>query len=121
MSKKILLVEDSKSVLGLLTEMLKSEGYEVDGVETGEEALVIYPKKVFDLIILDTLLPGISGFEVSTKIKQESKEKKPKIIIMTGSIDAVDAVKARESGADDYCAKTANFSVILSAVKRIFE
>jgi len=70
-------------------------------------------------VITDTKLPGIDGFEVCKQIKEAKLTQNPKVIIITGSMDAVDAVKARKLGADDYCAKTNDFAPLLKAVKQI--
>ena len=70
------------------------------------------------LVLLDLILPGIDGFEVCRQIREKLKEG-TKIIVMTGSIDAVDAVKARKFGADDYCVKTSDASTFIEAVKKL--
>jgi DNA-binding response OmpR family regulator len=118
-TKKILIVEDSPAALILLKSILEKEGYLTIEAENGEDGLKKAKEEKPDLVITDTLLPGIDGFEVCRQIKQIQIPTSPKVIMMTGSVDAVDAVKARKVGADDYCAKTRNFMTIIEAVKKL--
>ena len=117
--KKLLVIDDSVTVLSMLKEVFKEEGYNVILSETGEDGVKKTKKENPDIVIIDTLLPGIDGFEVCIKIKELKQEKQPKIVMMTGAIDAIDAVKARKSGADEYCAKTCDFEPLIEAVKRL--
>jgi len=119
MPKKILIVEDSPTVLGMLKDVFENEGYNVLPVETGEKAVKKAKSNNPDLVIIDTVLPGIDGFEVCRKIKNAGAPCAAKIIIITGNVDAVDAEKALDSGADDYCAKTSDFSNLIAAVKKL--
>ncbi len=119
MSKKILIIEDSPTVLNMLKSVFEGEGYEIVTALTGEEGLEKQQDQTPDLIILDTVLPGIDGFEVCKKIREDKDSEALKIIIMTGNVDAIDAMKALEVGADDYCAKTTDFSPIVEAVKKL--
>ena len=120
MGKKILIIEDTEDDLIIIKRYLVRAGYNeitsaADAVEGVKKALEEKP----DLVISDTLLPGSNGFEVCQKIREAFGPSFPKIIIMTGSIDAVDAVKARKVGADDYCAKTSDCAPLIEAVKKI--
>jgi len=120
MKKKILVIEDNEQDRIIIKRFLNKAGYEeISMAETGEEGLKKADSEKPDLVISDTLLPGIDGFEVCKRIREAQGATTPKIIIMTGTIDAVDAVKARKSGADDYCAKTSDFSALLEAVKKL--
>ncbi|MBL7072627.1 MAG: response regulator [Candidatus Omnitrophica bacterium] len=119
MRKKILIVEDSPTVLGMLKDVFENEGYNVLPAETGEDGVKMAKSDKPDLVIIDTVLPGIDGFEVCRKIKSEGASRAAKIIIITGNVDAVDAEKALDSGADDYCAKTSDFSNLVAAIKKL--
>ncbi|KJJ85352.1 Signal transduction response regulator, receiver region domain protein [Candidatus Omnitrophus magneticus] len=119
MNKKILIVDDSKTALLMMKTLFEEESYEVHSAETGQEGVRLSENVHPDIIILDTILPDIDGFEVCKKIKSQSTNNMPKIIVMTGSIDAVDASKAKKSGADDYIVKTSDFSYLLNSVKSI--
>jgi len=120
MGKKILIIDDNEDDLLIIRKYLERAQYNeiivaVDAAEGVKKAIEEKP----DLVISDTLLPGSDGFEVCRQIRKAFGQAGPKIIIMTGSIDAVDAVKARKVGADDYCAKTSDCVPIIEAVKRL--
>ncbi|MFH1459422.1 MAG: response regulator [Candidatus Omnitrophota bacterium] len=116
--KKILIVEDSPTILRILEDNFEKE-YDVLTAATGEEALEKAKAEAPIVVILDTILPGIDGFGVCSLIKSWQQETIPKVIMMTGSIDAFDALQARKAGADDYCAKTSDCSEIVLAVKKL--
>lgn len=119
MSQKILIIEGSPTACGIIKDILEMEGYEVFVAENGEDGVKRAEQEKPDLVIADTLLPGIDGFEVCRQIREIQGSTTPKIIIITGSVDAVDAVKARKAGADDYCVKTNNFSHLIKAVEEL--
>lgn len=119
MAKKILIVEDSPTALSMLKNALRCEGHLVITSETGEEGVKKAILEKPDLVIINTILPGIDGFEVCRRIRDSLGQTIPKIIVMTGIIDAVDAVKAREFGADDYTAKTSDLSPLIETVKNL--
>lgn len=119
MGKKILIVEDNDDDLLIAKRYLNKAGYS-DIVTAGNMAEGV-SKAISerpDLIITDTMLPDSDGFEVCRNVREFYGKDKPKIIIATGSVDAVDAVKARKVGADDYCAKTSDCAPLLAAVKK---
>lgn len=121
MAKKILIIEDSPTVLAVLKEIFEKEGYSVVPAKDGEEGLKKAKEETPGLAIIDTVLPGIDGFAVCKKIKSAKETKQTRAIIITGVIDAVDAVKARKMGADDYCAKTEDFAPLITAVNRLLK
>src|SRR3989338_2764951 len=104
MGKKILLADDETNIRTSLADILEECGYEVIKAANGQEAVEKASKELPDLVLLDTMMPGMGGIEVCRQIKQV--EKLPcKVIIYTGKIDAIDAVEARRCGVDDYCVK----------------
>lgn len=119
MAKKVLIIDDSLPIIDALTLLLEAEGYETDTSSTGEDGVNKAKSKKPDLVITDTVLPGIDGFETCRRIREIYGPKNPKIIIMTGNIDAIDAVRAREMGADDYSVKTLDFAYLMEAVKKL--
>lgn len=121
MSQKILIIEGSPTACGIIKDILEGEGYEVFVAENGEDGVKRAEQEKPDLVIADTLLPGIDGFEACRQIREIQGSTTPKIIVMTGSVDAVDAVKARKAGADDYCVKTNNFSHLIEAIENLFK
>ncbi|WP_052085751.1 response regulator [Clostridium sp. HMP27] len=99
MKEKILVVEDEEAIRDILTHYLKKEGYEVFEAECGEMALELINDKRMDLVLLDLMLPDISGYDVCRSIS--SKHKIP-IIMLTAKNDIVDKILGLELGADDY-------------------
>ncbi len=120
MGKKILIVEDNEDDLIIAKRYLAKAGFTeivfAGNVEDGVKKAV---EEKPDIVITDTLLPDSNGFEVCRRIREACGSAGPKIIIVTGSIDAVDAVKARKVGADDYCAKTSDCAPLLEALRKI--
>lgn len=118
--KKILVIDDNEQDRRIIKRVLSKAGYEnIILAETGEEGVEKAKTEKPDLVITDTLMPGIDGFEVCRKIREAHGQNKPKIIIITGTIDAVDAVGAKKAGADDYCAKTSDYTSLIDAAGKL--
>ena len=116
MAKKILIVEDSPFQAEDLSEALAELDCEISIAQLGKTALKNLSKDI-NIVILDTVLPDIDGFELCRKIKAARPDGLT-MIMTTGKIDAVDAIKARESGADDYAVKTEGFRHLVDVVKK---
>ena len=93
---------------------------DISGAENGEEGIAKAGELKPDLIVLDTMLPDIIGFEVCAKIRQKYPDLPIKIVMTTGGVDAVDALRARKAGADDYCVKTSDCAPLLESIAKIF-
>jgi len=120
MSKKILIIDDTESDRKIVQRYLNKAGFDnIIIAVTGEEGVAKAASEKPDLVITDTNMPGIDGFETCRQIREGGTKDSPKIIVTTGAIDAVDAVKARKSGADDYCVKTSDLAQVMTAVKNI--
>ncbi len=120
MEKKIFIIEDNEQDRKIITRFLNEAGFnDITVAEEGERGVEKAKSEKPDLAIVDTVLPGIDGYEICRRLKAVKDHVAPKVIIMTGTIDAVDAVEARKAGADDYCAKTADFSTLIEAVKKL--
>jgi len=123
MGKKILIIDDNEVDLIIVKRCLSEAGYaEIITAQDACEGIKKAKEEKPDLVISDTLLGSSNGFEVCAQIKNlysQTNQASPKIIIMTGFIDAVDAVKARKVGADDYCAKTSDCLPLIEAVKKL--
>jgi len=120
MDKKILIVEDSEDDLLIIKRFLNKSGYNnLTTADNAEDGIKKAIEEKPDLIITDTILPGNNGFEVCRKIREAGLKSSHKIIIQTGSIDAVDAVRAKEVGANDYCAKTSDCGPLLEAISKL--
>lgn len=120
MEKKILIIDDNEQDRKIMRRFLNKAGHEeILMAQTGEEGIEKVKSEKPNLVIVDTILPGIDGFEVCLRIRKTRDSTKIKIIMLTGSIDAVDAVKARKVGADDYCVKTSDFSSMIESVGKL--
>lgn len=102
---KVLIVDDSSIQLHVLSDLLKSNNFEVFVAESGEEALELLKYQHPHLILLDVIMPGIDGFETCRKIKADSKMKDIPIIFMTALADTASKVKGFQAGAIDYITK----------------
>ncbi|HEU5265323.1 MAG TPA: response regulator transcription factor [Jatrophihabitans sp.] len=99
---RILVVEDEESFSDALSFMLRREGYEVEVASTGVEALQLFDRTGADLVLLDLMLPGLSGTEVCRELRAKSHVP---IIMVTARDSEVDKVVGLELGADDYVTK----------------
>jgi two-component system alkaline phosphatase synthesis response regulator PhoP len=101
--KRVLLVEDERGLVLTLTDRLRSEGYEVASATDGPSGLAIALGASFDVILLDVMLPGASGFEVCRDLRQRGV--KTPIIMLTARGQVMDKVHGLRTGADDYLTK----------------
>jgi two-component system response regulator RegX3 len=116
MNERILVVEDTAAILDALTDALAAEGFEVEGATDGAVALQRAQSEPFDLVILDLMLPSLSGTEICRRLRAES----PVPIIMLTARDAeADRVLGLEIGADDYITKPFSEVELLSRVRAI--
>lgn len=106
----ILIVEDDNSIQDILEEVLKNI-YKTYHAYSGTEALLVLEKENIDLILLDLMLPGLSGEEIITKVKNIP------IIVITAKIDAEDKVKCLLKGANDYITKPFDIKELLARIK----
>ena len=101
---QVLVLEDETDVRELLVIHLKREGYDVQSFEDAEEALDAFQNNKFDLLILDWMLPKMSGLDFCKKIRTDFKSSVP-VLILTARADTMDKVLGLEIGADDYLTK----------------
>jgi len=106
MSKKILLVEDEEILINILSKKLEKEGYEVTIARNGQEGLESMRKDKPDLILLDVVMPKMSGFEVMEEMNKDEKLKKISVIIVSNSGQPVELDRAKKLGAKDWLIKT---------------
>ena len=104
MSARILAVDDTPPNLRLLEALLAKDGYEVVTASSGEEALRAIAEKPPDLVLMDILMPGMDGYELTRQIRANPKTRFLPIVLMTASVDQ-DKTRALESGADDFVPK----------------
>ena len=101
-SKKILVADDEEDVLALVTNSLKAAGYSTLNADDGPAALSSARENLPALIVLDLMLPGMSGLEVCKALKADSATKNIPIIMLTAKADEIDLILGFELGADDY-------------------
>jgi DNA-binding response OmpR family regulator len=118
----ILLVEDDEFLANMYKTKLELEKYNVIMASNGESALRIINEKELDLILLDIVLPKISGFEVITRIKASKTSKKTPVIMLTNLGQKEDIEKGLKLGADEYLIK-AHFlpSEVITKIKKLIE
>jgi len=107
---RILVVEDEPAQLEMLAYNLQAEGFAVSRAATGDEALLLAQEDTPDLIVLDWMLPGVSGIEICRRLKARSETRSVPIIMLSARSEEVDRVRGLETGADDYVVKP--FSVV---------
>lgn len=116
MAKRLLLVDDEPLILKGLKYSLEQDEYDVDLAADGEEALRMFATRRYDLILLDVMLPEISGIEVCQRIRERSSIP---IIMLTAKGDDMDKILGLEYGADDYMTKPFNILEVKARVKSI--
>jgi len=100
---RLLLVEDEKRMAQALCEILRLEKYEVDHFTNGLEGLAAIESSVYDIVILDVMLPGMNGYEIAKRARQ--KGIRTPILMLTAKAELDDKVTGLDSGADDYLTK----------------
>jgi DNA-binding response OmpR family regulator len=106
MPRKILVVDDDILVLEALRELLVADGYEVATATRGQEALETMEREHFDLVVLDVVMPKMTGFDVCRQIRTRDDEKsRVKIIVLTAKTDPRDLEIGQELGCDLYLTK----------------
>ncbi|GAA2469548.1 MULTISPECIES: response regulator transcription factor [Terrabacter] len=113
---RILIVEDEVSFSDPLSYLLKKEGYDVAVAETGPDGLAEFDKNGADLVLLDLMLPGLSGVDVCRALRQRSSVP---VIMLTAKDSEIDKVVGLEIGADDYVTKPYSSRELLARVKAV--
>lgn len=114
----ILIVEDNRELAGLLCDFLRRENYTVSVAETGEKALQMYERYGARLVVLDIMLPGMDGFGVCKKIREESNTP---ILIVSAKTEKEDKLNGLLLGADDYIEKPYDIDIMLAKISGIFK
>ncbi|MBQ9928897.1 MAG: response regulator transcription factor [Lachnospiraceae bacterium] len=114
----VLIVEDNKEIGTLLCDFLRKENYMVSVADTGEKALALYEKYGAKLIVLDIMLPGMDGFAVCSKIRENSNTH---ILIASARTQKNDKLKGLNLGADDYIDKPYDIDILLAKINGIFK
>ena len=115
----ILVVEDEDSLATLLEYNLVKEGYGVALCADGEEALILIDEKLPDLVVLDWMLPGVSGIEVCRRLRQRSATRNLPIVMLTARGEESDRVRGLDTGADDYVVKPFSMSELTARIRAV--
>jgi two-component system phosphate regulon response regulator PhoB len=113
----VLVVEDEPAQREVLVYNLESEGFAVDKAATGDEALALVDEATPDLILLDWMLPGVSGIEICRQLKMRPATRNVPVIMMSARTEAVDRVRGLETGADDYVVKPYSVVELMARIR----
>ena len=120
MSKQtILVVDDEEDILELVRYNLAREGYRVVCATSGEKALEQIRLQAVDLMVLDLMLTGIDGLEVTRRLKQKEKSRNIPIVMLTAKGEEADIVAGLELGADDYVTKPFSPRILIARIKAV--
>ena len=119
MKQKILLVEDDKDIQEIIEYNFTSEGYEVITCSDGEDAVDLIRHETPDLVILDWMLPNLSGSEILRQVRSSKKIRKIPIIMLTARTEEIDKLKAFDTGADDYITKPFSNAELIARTKAL--
>ena len=114
---KILLAEDEVDLNNVVTRYLKKNGYSVNSVLDGEEALDYLEYSEYDLVILDIMMPKVDGFEVIKKLRNKGNH--TSVLMLTARDSAEDKVKGLDLGADDYIVKPFDFNELMARIRAV--
>lgn len=114
---RILVVDDNEMNVELVADNLTPEGYEVERAYSGEEALEKIAARSFDLVLLDVMMPGLSGYEVCERLKQDPRTRLLPVVMVTALERREDRIRGIAAGADDFIHKPFDRSELLIRVK----
>jgi DNA-binding NtrC family response regulator len=116
---RILVVDDEDALRFVLSAELEGEGYAVLSAADGEEAINILRKETFDIILLDIMMPRVSGFEVLKFVKESQPA--TKVIMLTGYADLKNAIESKKFGAEDFVSKPYDLVDLLTTIEEVLQ
>jgi two-component system phosphate regulon response regulator PhoB len=119
MNTHVLVVEDDEAMSLLLKYNLEAEGFGVDAVTRGDEAEIRIRERVPDLVLLDWMLPGLSGIELCRRIRSRSETERLPVIMLTARGEETERVRGLATGADDYLVKPFSVPELLARVRAL--
>jgi two-component system phosphate regulon response regulator PhoB len=114
---KVLIIEDEPAQREVLAYNLEAEGFQVSQAGDGEEGLLLVEEETPDLILLDWMLPGLSGIEVCRRLKSKSETRGLPVVMLSARSEEVDRVRGLETGADDYMVKPYSIAELMARVR----
>jgi DNA-binding response OmpR family regulator len=118
-AKKILLVEDSKNISGVLVDVLKAEGYTVMHAPDGVTGVAMTRREKPDLVLLDLLLPKLSGYDVCNAIKRDNNTRHIPVLVISTMDKPESVARAKACGAANFMRKPYNLDDLLAEIKRL--
>jgi two-component system alkaline phosphatase synthesis response regulator PhoP len=119
MKKKVLIVDDEPNIIVPLEFLMKQNNYDVQTAQTGEIAMDLISDWKPDLILLDIMLPGMDGYEVCQKIRQEKEFRQTKIVFLSAMARSIDIAKGMGLAADDYITKPFAIDYVVGKIKEL--
>jgi twitching motility two-component system response regulator PilH len=119
MIKKILIVDDSKTEAMITTKILQDRGYQIKNAINAEDALVQLKNEKPDLILMDVVMPGKSGFQLTRILSKDENFAAVPIILCSSKNQATDRIWGLRQGAREYITKPVSVATLLNAIKRI--
>jgi len=119
MSARILVVEDEEALSALLEYNLGKEGFDVHLSADGEDALLLVEEDKPDLVVLDWMLPGLSGIEICRRIRARTDTRDTPVIMLTARSDEEDRIRGLDTGADDYLTKPFSIPELTARVRAL--
>src|SRR6195952_5057330 len=116
---RILIAEDEEPLMLLLRYNLEAEGYEVDGVPRGDDADLRLRESTPDLVLLDWMLPGLSGIELCRRIRTRPETERLPVIMLTARGEETERVRGLATGADDYVVKPFSVPELVARVRAL--
>ncbi|WP_039019704.1 phosphate regulon transcriptional regulator PhoB [Halocynthiibacter namhaensis] len=113
----VLIVEDEPAQREVLSYNFEAEGFNVRSAEDGEEGLLLISEEAPDLIMLDWMLPGVSGIEICRRLKARAETRNIPVIMLSARSEDVDKVRGLETGADDYVVKPYSIAELMARVR----
>ncbi len=114
---RVLVVEDEPAQREVLAYNLEAEGFEVSRASNGEEALILVQEDMPDIIVLDWMMPNLSGIEVCRRLKMKAETRAIPVIMLSARSEEVDRVRGLETGADDYVIKPYSVIELMARVR----
>ena len=118
-SPRVLLVDDDPVIVRLLQVNFRLEGYEVDSAASGEAALQRIRESLPDVIVLDVMMPGVDGWEVCAKIKEDPEAKGVPVVLLSARAQDEDLQRGYALGVDEYVTKPFDPAHLLEIVRRV--
>lgn len=119
--QRILVVDDDEHIRKSLAQYLEMEDFDVDVASSGPEALSRAGQQAPDLVLLDIMMPGMDGFEVVEKLRQEAATRQVPIILLTARGQDTDVIKGYQLGVSSYLTKPFNLDELVDTIREVFE